>query len=272
MAEIISLYESIARNIGDIYAKGIPSNGTPTTFDSTSLVSRNAQNIVGKEVFFYTGGGAGQARTIGSFSPTGTYRVYVEPPFDTAPSSNSKFLIFDKFRTEDYESAMNRGLGKAKLTYLQDKVGTLVIVGTQFEYPVPSGIEWISTIRLVPSLNTDYRAVDEVDTVFELPARYWRIERNVGGSYLIAFDARRINMSSFDGETAKVMGQAKADLSGTLLPEQIEEFVIAYASTILASQKIREGEQWKQAFYMFRDEANKLENYVFSYGHGKKVG
>ena len=271
MPEIVGLYEPVARNLGDVLVKGIPTNATPTTFEAANLIFKNAEQVIGKEVYFFTGGGAGQFRTVGSFAPA-SKRIIVDQAFSTTPSTNSEFIVFRDFRTEDYESAVNRGMGKAKLTYLQDMVGTTAIVGTQFEYPVPSGMEYISTIRLVPSLGSDYSAVDEIDTVFELPSRYWRIERNVGGSYLVAFDARRIDMSSFDKNIVKFIGQAKPDLSGSMLPEQMEEFVIAYATTIMASQKIREGEQWKQAFYMFRDEANKLESYVFSYGHGKRVG
>jgi len=277
MSEIISLYESIGRNLGDIFAKGVPTNATGTSFRSDVLIHPLPDQLRGKEVFWYSGVGAGQSRIIGSFYP-GTHQAIVERTFDTVPTDNSRFLIFDSIRVEDYENAMNRAIGIAKSRYLEEKVATMQIVATQYEYPVASGMEWIANLRLVPSGNTNYAADDEVDRVYELPPRYWSIERNPGGSYVIAFDARKINLDTLDKEWVRVMGQAKPDFTGTQIAEDLQEFVIAHSTMHLASLRVREGDQWRTLFYMYRDEVRGvgqrpgLEDYIFRYGRGKRVG
>jgi len=278
MAETISIYESIGRNLGEIISKGTPTNCTATTFQSDVLIHPLAEQLIGKEAFIYSGGGAGQSRIVGSFDPSNN-RVAFERLWNPVPSTNSSFIIFSgQHRVEDYESAMNRALGVAKLKYLEEKVGTTQLVGTQYEYPVPSGFEYISNIRLVPSSNTDYAADDEVDSVFELPPHYWRIERNVGGSYVVAFDARKINLATIDKEFALILGQAKPDFSGTTINADLEEFVIAYSSMQLAGDRIDDGRKWQAKFYQYRDEifgrgvSPGLEDYIHRQGHGKKVG
>uniref|UniRef100_A0A6H1ZTL4 Uncharacterized protein n=1 Tax=viral metagenome TaxID=1070528 RepID=A0A6H1ZTL4_9ZZZZ len=268
--EIISFYESVARNLGDIKAKGTPTGCTGTTLDSNMLLQPFRGQLQGKEVFIYSGGGAGQARIIPTFDPTNN-RIYIEPAWDTIPTASSKFIIFDKYFTEDYESAMNRAIGICRLKHLNNMVATMQIVATQYEYTVPSGMEWISTLRIVPSGNTDYGAHIDTKQVFEFPPRYWHIGANPGGSYVIAFDSRKIDLDDFNEEVCYIMGQCKPDFAGTLISEELQEFVVAHSSMLLSLQRINEGQEWQRKFYAFRDMARSLEDYIFSYGHGKSV-
>src|SRR3990167_6127739 len=251
MSEIVSIYESIGRNLGDVFAKGTPTGATGTTFDSNVLVNPNAQQLVGKEVFWYSGGGAGQARLVASFDPANN-RIIHEQGYETIPTANSSFIIFNQFRSEDYESAMNRSIGKARSLHLDDYVATLSIIATQYEYSVASGMEFISTLRFVPSNGSDYEAVEDIRRIFELPPRFWRIEGNQGGSRIIAIDPRQVNLSNYDGQICRMEGQAKPDFVGTQVSDSLQEFVIDYASMILASQK--DGNEWARRYYMFRDE------------------
>ena len=275
MPETVSLYESIGRNLGDIFAKGVPiATVTGTSFESNVLVYPYSRQLVGKEVFWYSGLGAGQARIVASFDPANN-RIIHEQAYTTVPTTSSSFIIFDRFRSEDYESAMNRAIGKARSLHLDNFVATIAIIATQYEYIVASGMEFISNIRFVPSSSSDYGDDTEVRQVFELPPRYWRIEGNQGGSRVIAFDARNINLDNYDGQICRVEGQAKPDFAGTQVADNLQEFVIDYASMLMSSQK--DGNEWTRRFYMFRDEikgrgtAMGLEDSIFSHARGKKV-
>jgi hypothetical protein len=278
MSEIISLYESVGRRIGDIFAKGTPSNCTATTFDSRILIQRQESQLRGKEVFWYSGAGAGQSRTVASFDPANN-RVIHEEQYDINPDASSKYIIFDKFRTEDYESAMNRAIGKVGLGYLGEMSATMAIVATQGDYPVPSGMAFVENIRFVPSQGTDYGALTNTRNTFELPPRYWNIEGNQGGSRLIVFDPRKVNIANYDGQICRIEGQCRQDFTGTLIPSDVQEYVIAYAAMELASQK--DGSEWSRRFYLLRDEIKGksdgynsspgLEDLIYRQGRGRKV-
>ena len=268
--ETISVYEAIARNLGDIRAKGTPTGGTATGFDSNQFIHPLTKQLEGNSVYFYTGQGAGQGRTIIDFLPANS-RVIVGPDFSTVPSADSRYIVTEHFGVDDYEGAMNRAMGKAQLINLQRKVATLAMVGTQYEYPVPSGFDYISTIRLVPSGSSDYDADDEVSRMFEFAPRLWRIESNPGGTYIIAFDRRKIDLDSYNNECVRIIGQAKPDFTATLIDSELEEYIIANASMMLASQRIDEKKEWQSKFYMFRDITNDLEPYIFRTRRGKRV-
>ena len=270
-----SIYEAMGRNLGDVLTKGIPTGCTATTLDSNSLIYPLTDQLKGKEVYIYEGEGEGQARTISAYTsyavPTGG-RITVNPPFTTIPTANSRFLLFDHFKVEDYENAMNRYIGITRLLHLNEKVATMALAATQYEYAVPSGFEYINNLRLVPSSHTDYAEDDEVARVFELPQRYWRIESNASGTYVIAFDARKINLDDFDDEWVNIMGQAKPDFSAASMAEDVQEYIIAGASMLLASQRIAENMEWRLKFGMFKQMKDELEVHMFTYRRGKRVG
>jgi hypothetical protein len=280
MSELVSIYESVARRLGDIFAKGVPTNCTGTTFESNVLIHRQETQLRGKEMYLYYGNGAGQARIVASFAPAvGSARVIFEQMFDTVPSSNSEFLIFDKFRTEDYENAVNRAIGMAKLKYLQDMYATISISGTQNEYPVPSGLAFIDKIRFVPSTGSDYSADNNITSVYELQQRYWNIEGNPDGSRSIVFDSRKISVGNFNGQVCRLDGQSRPDFTGTQIPSELQEFVITFAAMEMASSK--DGNEWSRRFYMLRDalygrsdaynSSPGLEDMLFKQARGKAV-
>jgi len=267
----ISVYESIARNLGDLMIKGTPTNATATAFESNALIHPLTDQLKGREVYFFTGGGAGQARTITAFTP-GSNHAVVDPQFSTVPSSNSQFLMFSHWVGEDYENAMNRAMGKTKLIHLNESVATLALVATQYEYLVPSGFEYISNLNLVPSGNTDYGNDDEVNRIFELPPRYWNVLPNAKGSYVIAFDPRKINLDTVKDKWINVVGQTKPDFAGTIISEELQEYIINHASMLLASQRIGENKEWSEKFRLFKDIVKDLEIYIHSNKYGRRVG
>lgn len=269
----ISLYEAVARNLRDIMAKGTGS-ATGTVVYSSAFIHPVADQLKGKSIYFYDGAGAGQMRTI-TKSIVGSKSVEVGVPFTTTPSINSSFLVFNYFEAEDYENAMNRAMGWAKLRHLDEKVATISIVPTQYEYPVPTGYEYISTLRLVPSGGanySDYGADDEVSRLFEFPSRFWRIEVNPLGTFVISFDPQKIDLDSFDGQALRIMGQVKPDFTGTLIADELEEYIVSAASMLLCSQRISENNEWRSKFGMFRDITKDMESVIWSRPRGKRVG
>lgn len=272
----INAIKAVARNQGDLIVDTVPTAVTATTMDATKLIYPQAEALRGKETYIYSGAGAGQARTVGSFSATNLRLVFAET-FVSTPSTNSNFLMFDHFGKDDYDNAIDRMIGLAGLKYLEEKVGTAQIIGTQYEYPVPTGHEYVNTIRLVPtsSLGSDYDSDDEVSRMFEFSPRFWRIEATPLGTYVIAFNRMKISLDNFDEQWVRIMGQVKPNVAATdtgVIPVEIEEYVIAGASMILTSQRITEDQEWQRKFYMFRDMTRELEEYVYRPRRGKRVG
>ncbi len=272
--ETVSIYEAIGRNLGDVLVKGVPTNCTASMLASPILTEPVIDQLKGKDLFIYMGAGAGQAREITAFTP-GSKAVQIGQSFDTIPTTNSKFLIFSHFKAEDYENAMNRAFGIVRLKNLVETSGTIITVGTQYEYPVPSGMEFVNSLRIVPSGGSnysDYEVESYVNSIYEIPPRNFRIEINPLGSYVIAIDPRKISLDFFDGKSLRIMGQSKPDLTGTVTSEKLQEYIIAEASMIMSSTRIDEGQEWKVKFYMFRDMTKELENYVYTPRRGKQVG
>lgn len=271
MTTTISIYEAIGRNLGDVLAKGTPTGATGTTFDSSSMIFPLSNQLKGKTAYFFEGVGSGQARTITAFDPANN-RSTVDPQFDTVPSASSRFLIFDHFDMEDYENAMNRAMGMIRLKHLDEKVATMELVATQYEYPVPSGFELVSLLRLVPSGWNDYSSSDDVNRIFELPPRYWRIEPNPLGTYIIVIDPRKISLDDFDEQWVHVIGQAKPDFGSASIPEALQEYIINYASMLLASIRISENQEWRAKVNVFKQLTQEMEPYIYSRRYGRSVG
>ena len=271
----IGAITAVARNLGDLITDTTPSAVTGSTIDATKLIHPISEALRGKACYIYgAGAAAGQHRIVGSFAPANN-RLMFDEVFTTTPSTNSQFLLFDHFDKDDYDNALNRMIGYARLTHLEEKVATLALVATQYEYPVPSGFDYIRTLRLVPSGYTDYGADDEVDRIFELPPRYWRIEPNALGTFVVVFDPRRIDLDNFDEEWVNVIGQVKPDISATdnaTIPQALEEYLISGASMLLSAQRIAENQEWRIKFGLFRDLTKDLETYIHRQRYGKRVG
>ncbi len=271
----ITAIKAISRNLHDLVVDTIPASMTGTSVDALKLIHPITNQLQGKNFYIYSGAGAGQERTIGSFNTTNRRAVFPEA-FITVPSINSNFLVFTHWMKSDYDNAVDRLVGMAKLSYLQYRVATMALAATQYEYLVPSGFDYIGNLRLVPSgSDTDYAADDEVDRIFEIAPSSWLVTANPQGSYTIVFDPRKISLDSLDEEWMTITGQAKLDVAATdnaTIPEDIEEYIIAGASAILASERISEGQEWKSKFSIFRQTMDNLEPYVFRHRRGKRVG
>ena len=269
----IDAIKAISRNLKDLIVDASPVSLTGSSIMANELIHPDARQLQGKNFYIYSGAAAGQERIAGSLNPTKRELIFTQV-FGSVPSLNSNFILTDYFKKSEYDNALDRYIGIAKIKFLEDKVATLSLVATQYEYTVPSGFEWVSGLRLVPSSNTDYGDSDKVYRLFEIPPRDFRIERNALGSYMIVIDSRKVNLDYYDNHWINVMGQVKPDISATdnaTITSDLEEFIVTGASMLLASQRINENREWLTKFYMFRDNLRPLEDYIYRYGRGRKV-
>ena len=270
----ITSVKSIARNLRDLVVDTTPSSMTGTSIDASKLIHPISGQLKGFDLYIYSGGGAGQQRTITDFLPANN-RLTIDDPFSPIPSVNSNFLIFEHFGKDEYDNALDRMIGQARMRYLEEKVATLNLVGTIYEYAVPSGYDYISRLRLVPSGSKDYGEDTEVRNIFELPPRYWRIEPNALGTFCIVFDRRKIDLDDFDNQMVNILGQAKPDISATdnaTIPQALEEYIISGASMLLASSRIAENQEWRAKFQIFQSQNTELKEYIHRTRYGVRVG
>ena len=270
----IDVIKSVARNLRDLIVDTVPASLTGTSIDATKLIHPLTGQLKGAEFYIYQGGGVGQQRVVTDFLPANN-RLIFEEAFGTIPSINSSFILLKYFAKDEYDNALDRLIGNAKLQYLEDKVATLQIVASQYEYAVPSGFEYIGALKLVPSGSTDYSSDDEVDRIYTLASRYWSIHPNALGTFIIAFDPRKIDLEVIDKEWVNVIGQVQPFIGATdnaTIPAPLEEYIVNGASMLLSSQRIDEAQEWRAKFQIFRDTHRTLEQYIYRSRYGKKVG
>ena len=269
----IDAVREIARNLRDLVVDTTPASLTGSSIDALKLIHPNNNQLRGNPFYSYSGGGPGQSRIITEFLPENN-RMTFQELFTTGVSLNTRFFVLDNWEKEEYDSAIDRALGLAREVYREDVSGTIGVVGSQYEYAVPSGMTDIHTIRIVPSGNTNYQGDTEVRDIFEFPPHLWRIEVKPTGSHVITFDPRRIRLSQFDNEVVEIMGQQRPIVAGTdnaKIPEDIFEFVVAKASTRMAGQRINEDQEWLLKFRELRADAKTLEDHIFRPRRGKPV-
>ena len=265
-----------ARNLNDLIVDTTPASLTGSTIDALKLIHPNSLQLQGKDFYIFSGGGAGQERIVGTLD-AGNRRIFFEEVFGTIPSINSEFVIFDYWQKDAYDNAIDRMAGVARQFHLEEKVATMEFVPTQYEYIVPSGYEYITNLRLVPSGWTNYGADDEVSRIFEIPSRFWRIESNALGSFVIAIDRRKIDLNGFDNQWVNIIGQAESVIEGSdnsTIPRKLEEYIIAGATADLASQRIigSQQDEWRIKFSIHNKRRDELEEVIFTYRRGKRVG
>lgn len=266
----IDCLKSVARNLRCLVVDAQVSSLTGSTIDALALLHAQSGRLVGKTAYLYSGAGLGQERVVGSYDPA-YHRLCFPQVFVSMPSLNTNFILLENFNKSECDNAIERAIGAANLEYLQKSVATLALVATQYEYAVPSGFEYVQTLRLVPSSNTDYGLDSDTETYFDLPMYYWRLEKNAVGTPMIAFDPRRIDMAEFDAHWVKVVGQSKAAITATdnaTIPVDLEEYVTTKATANLCGQL---GAEWKERFRYYANEASKLEQHVHRPRFGKKV-
>jgi len=270
----IDVIKSIARNLRDLIIDSVPASACASFVDAADLVQPVSGQLRGNTFYIYSGGGLTQERTVATFTPANN-RVGFDYPFTTVPSTNSKFLILDRWDKKEYDNAVDQMVRQAQMRYLEPMVATMTLVATQYEYTVPSGMKFIHSIVMVPSGDSDYPNDEEVNTQVVFPPRYWSVGANPLGSYLIMFKSGMVDMDNYDNERTRVMGQAQPSVGTTdasVVPSDLEQYIIDGASMLLSSQMVDEDSRWKTRFYLYRDNTRANEEFIFRHRRGKPVG
>lgn len=265
----IEAIKSVARNLGDLIVDTTPASLSGSSIDAAELIQPISGQLKGVKYYSYSPSGVEAERIITDFNPDFNRMFFGQA---VTASENTSFILTQYWRKADYDNALNRMIGLARVHNLLDIVATVELVATQYEYVVPSGMEFISHIRLVPSGNTNYRLDSEVAAIHQLQPRYWDIEPNPEGSYVIAFDARKVDLNVLDKQLAHIIGQAKPSV-GTVdtaeIPAGLDDYIISGASQLLAAQ--RKGDDWRSKFVTYRQMTSELEEYIHSRRYGRKV-
>ena len=263
----IQIETAIARVLGDLLLEGIVDAATGSVISDTELIFTESGQLRGKDLYIHTGAVASspQARTIASYL---VGSLGVVPAFSPVPTIGDKYNIYDRYKHSDYSDAIDSAMRLARLIHLIDYVGTLAIVATQWEYAVPSGFKYIQSLRIVPSVGTDYAD----DTAFGLDRNMWRVDSKVSGSRVIVFDPRFIDLDDYDDEIVLVSGQRKPiDFTvPTQNSEVPDDFLIMKAASIIAQRKL-DSEADRARYGVLVSEASKLEKLVFRYAHPGSV-
>jgi len=270
----ISLEKAVARNVKDLIIDAPPASLSATFLDFSRLIQPREGQLIGRNLYIYSGAGAGQDRIVTSFDPANN-RLSFDQAFGSIPSTNSNCVLFNQYEKVDYDNAVDRLMGRAQLFYYQEAVATLALSATQYEYAVPSGFKFIERLHIVPSGHTDYGADGESQRLFEIPWHKWLIGGNAGGTRLIVFDPRKIDLYWLNNESIKVTGQRRVDALGTdnaTVPEDLEEYVIEGATMLLYRQKIDSEEEFNRKFKYSQITFSALEEQIRSHIYGREVG
>ncbi|MBU1621934.1 MAG: hypothetical protein KJ888_20945 [Gammaproteobacteria bacterium] len=265
----MDIIETLARNLRDLVIDGNVGTASNIMIGSDDLTFPQDDQPNGYELYIYSGGGYGQARTITDFNSTSNQATV--PSLTEVPSTNAKFMVLKSFKKSDYDNFVDRALGQVKLSYLERKVATMALVASQYSYVVPSGWSCIQQLRFVPSGHSDYSIDSQLANVFDLPTNMWRLELNPAGTCNIIFDPRRINLDNFDNNMMHIVGQAAPDMNVATMSGKIQEYVIAKATALMASTKISDSVEWQQKFAIWRDTANDLLPFIQSRAKGREV-
>jgi hypothetical protein len=132
-------------------------------------------------------------------------------------------------------------------------VGTFAVVGSQYEYSIPSGFEFIHDMHFVPTTGSDYEALlmNNWDA-YRVPRHAWSVENKT-----IVFHPYYIDLDDYDGEYLRILGQGKPDPledDEDTFDDVLEEYLVAYATMHLSRRRIDEGQEWLQKYLAARDE------------------
>lgn len=264
------LYKEIARNLGDLVLESNPSSASVNSIVCSDLIYPQANQLAGNQVFIGTGAAAGQARVVASYN-VGSMALYVTPAFGSLPSTNSAFMVFQSFKDRDYRGVIDRAFGIAKNLYYESYYTTVTLVATQYEYTVPSGMDAVTYLQLVPTSGSDYSSASEIQNQFELKPPIWRLEKNT-----IIFDPRHVTMTDLDKTLCRVYGQSRPTSMPTdnsTVPSMLEEYLIDRGSQLLAVRNMgrdnSDNKEWTSKYGMWRDNADKLEKYIVTQMRGE---
>ena len=259
----ITLMPAISRKLGDFVLDGVV--GTMfagNVVKDERIVAESNNQLKGFQFYCYQGVGFNQPRTIVE-NNVGSMTITVAPSLGTIPTIGDKYYLTKRFGYDDYSSAIDESMRRAKFLNLIPYTATMSLVGTQYEYAVPSGFRYIHELHFVPTGSSDYM----IESYYPMDRRAWDIHRNPVGTYTIYLDPRFYNPASNISGMILVNGQRSPIELGTPTAnsEVDEDFIIAFSAAILSNRLIDEGNAWLQRYLSFKQESDRLESAIFTY-------
>lgn len=261
------LETSIARILGDLLIEGIVDSGNGNSIADTELVFAETGLLRGMDIHFKQTTSptiSDLARTIATYSQGSLGFI---PSLAFAPTVGDTYNIYKSLRHADYKAAIEDAHRRASELYLVETSATLALVATQWEYAVPSGFKYIHSIRLVPSVGTDYETLDSLgfNIYQQLDRGSWTVRTLPNGSRVIAFDPRYLSLDNYNNYAAIVEGQRRpGSLSSPTfsIEPAIDGYIFASARAMLAPRLIRDANRLPELISI-NNGVDRLEKRIF---------
>ncbi len=187
------------------------------------------------------------SRVISGFVGIPTIQVAPSWGTNSAPTAGQSYMIIRGYKVDDIQQVVKRAMQEAGKWHFITMVGTLPLVGSTYEYPVPSGFLYIDTMHFVPTSGSDTSTL----SVYKLTNHMWGVENKK-----IVFDPRYIDLGSFDAEYVRIFGQGKPaplDNDHDTYDDLLENYLIAHSIRELTRRRIGEGAEWKRKYDTMRE-------------------
>lgn len=238
----IDLIKLVARNLGILIQDSTVKVATNNTLNDDLLLYTQTEQIKGRYLYGYgTPTHTAFSRLISDFTSGATPTIQVSPSWGTnsAPTIGQSYLILNYFKTEEMKAIAEEAIKAAGKYFLARTFATLQLIGTQYEYTIPSGFAYISDMHFVPSSgNTDHDSL----TQYSVPRYMWRVENSK-----IVFSPEYIDLDDYDKQFVRIIGQSRPSLLGndhSTYDDLLEQYLLAYCVKELSWRRADESQGW----------------------------
>lgn len=229
-----------------------------SVFGDKTLQFRQAEQLQGKQIYAY---GAPTFTPISAlidvFVPGAVPTVHVVPSFSLIPTTTRSYLILDYYKIDEIQSAVEQAIKAAGKYYFPPAIATLAVVGTQYQYTIPSGFTYIHDMHFVPTAGTDFHT--DI-AAFAIPRQWWTVENKK-----IVFNPEEVYLNDWDKEWLEIRGQARPALlsaDNSAYDDILEEYLVAHAIENLAWRRMDESDLWRQKYYMAKDNRREEQDLI----------
>lgn len=246
----IDLIKKVARSVEALVIDSTLATPTADTFNDKRLAFQNAEQLEGKQVYVY---GAPTFTpvdaVIKTFVPGAVPTIRTQPTLSTIPTAGQAYLILDYYKIDELKEAVEDAIKAAGKFYLIPATTTITLIATQYEYTVPSGLNYVNRLHFIPTLGTDFAELDN----FPIPRGVWWIQ-----SKKIVFNPELIDLDDYDKKRVRVCGQGRPpllELDDATYDDILEEYLVAWATRKLCVKRIAgggEADPWLQKYIAAR--------------------
>ena len=238
----IDLIKLVARNLGVLLHDSTVKVATNNTLNDDLLLYTQTEQLKGRYLYAYgTPTHIAFSRLISDFTSGATPTIQVSPSWGTnsVPTIGQSFLILDYFKIEEIRAVTEEAIKAAGKYFLSRTYATLQLIGTQYEYVVPSGFAFISDMHFVPSAgNTDHDVLEQ----YSVPRHMWRVENS-----RIVFNPEYIDLDDYDKEFVRIIGQSRPALLAddeSTFDDLLEQYLVAHCVKELSWRRMGENQGW----------------------------